>query len=50
MACNAANRDLVYFTFGDINLRDKICNMYTFLVQNQVTIGKIYILIIVSLR
>lgn len=40
MACSAANRDMVYFTFGDKDLRDRIFDVYTFLVRNDVTIGK----------
>lgn len=40
MACNAANRDMVYYTFGDEDLRDRIYYMYLFLTTNQITIGK----------
>lgn len=39
MACNVSSRDMVYFTFGDKDLRDKMHKMYMFLVNNNVTIG-----------
>lgn len=40
MACSASNRDMVYFTFGDDELRDTLYNMYTFIATNGITIGK----------
>ncbi|XP_018321851.1 poly(ADP-ribose) glycohydrolase [Agrilus planipennis] len=42
MACSATKRDLVYFTFGDSELRDSIYNMYTFIATNQITTGKLW--------
>lgn len=42
MACNAAGRDMVYFTFEDGVLRDTLYNMYQFLSDNQLSIGKAY--------
>ncbi|KAK4881299.1 hypothetical protein RN001_004618 [Aquatica leii] len=42
MACSASRRDLVYFTFGDIELRDKIHEMYLFLAANEVTICQLW--------
>lgn len=42
MACSAANRNMVYFTFGDKTLRDKMHNMYMFLAKHEITISKFY--------
>ncbi|KAF5300802.1 hypothetical protein FQR65_LT09105 [Abscondita terminalis] len=42
MACSGARRDLVYFTFGDIDLRDKIYEMYLFLATNQITVCQLW--------
>lgn len=30
---------MAYFTFGDVELRDDINKMYSFLVQHKVTVG-----------
>lgn len=40
MAAAEARRSVVYFTFGDQKLRDRIYKMYKFLVDNNVTVGK----------
>ncbi|KAJ8922080.1 hypothetical protein NQ315_008721 [Exocentrus adspersus] len=42
MACSAAGRDLVYFSFGDEELRDELYNMYLFLANNRVTITQLW--------
>ncbi|KAF5299220.1 hypothetical protein FQA39_LY02393 [Lamprigera yunnana] len=42
MACSAARRDLAYFTFGDIELREKIYEMYLFLASNQINICQLW--------
>ena len=35
-------RDLLYFTFGDEDLRDKIFDTYTLLIDNSITVGMLY--------
>ncbi|RZB40732.1 poly(ADP-ribose) glycohydrolase [Asbolus verrucosus] len=35
MACSAANRDLVYYSFGNTELRDEFYNMHLFLANNK---------------
>lgn len=40
MACTASQRDLVYFTFGDLQLRDEFYEMYRFFNENNITISK----------
>lgn len=40
MACCANNRPLVYFTFGDAELRDELYKIYGYLVENKMSIGK----------
>ena len=42
MAAAQAGRDVVYFTFGDVLLRDDLYNMYTTLIEKKVTIGHLY--------
>lgn len=42
MAAGECGRALVYFTFGDESLRDRIFAMYKFLVDNNVTVGKLW--------
>ncbi|KAB0793201.1 hypothetical protein PPYR_12821 [Photinus pyralis] len=42
MASNAARRDIVYFTFGDVELRNNIYEMYQFLATNDVTIAQLW--------
>lgn len=44
MACNAAGRHMVYFTFEDTQLRDDLYNMYKFLSDNHITVGKEFFL------
>lgn len=39
MACTAANRDMAYFTFHNNDLMKDISEMYTFLADNNVTVG-----------
>ena len=34
--------DLLYFTFGDEDLRDKIFDTYTLLIDNSITVGMLY--------
>lgn len=40
MAASVAGRSVVYFTFGDAELRDSVSEMYWHLVQQNVDIGK----------
>ncbi|XP_034239743.1 poly(ADP-ribose) glycohydrolase-like [Thrips palmi] len=42
LAAGEAGRALVYFTFGDEKLRDRIFAMYQFLIDNNVTVGKLW--------
>ncbi|KAF2904999.1 hypothetical protein ILUMI_01183 [Ignelater luminosus] len=42
MACSAARRDMVYFTFGDSQLCNSIHEIYIFLATNQVTISQLW--------
>ncbi|KAF2904997.1 hypothetical protein ILUMI_01181 [Ignelater luminosus] len=42
MACSAAKRDMVYFTFGDSQLCNSIHEIYIFLATNQVTISQLW--------
>ncbi|XP_039438286.1 poly(ADP-ribose) glycohydrolase-like [Culex pipiens pallens] len=42
MVCCVLNRPLVYYTFGDRELRDQVYGMYTFLVDNKVKISEIW--------
>ena len=35
-------RDLLYFTFGDEDLRDKIFDTYTLLIDHSITVGVLY--------
>ena len=39
MACSAANRNMVYYTFDDLQLCHAIHEIYTFVAANGVTIG-----------
>lgn len=39
MACAAAGRNLVYYTFGDEDFRDKFYNIYIFLASKNIRIG-----------
>ncbi|CAH0558994.1 unnamed protein product [Brassicogethes aeneus] len=38
MASCAAGRDLIYYSFGNINLKDDFYNMYLFLANNRISI------------
>lgn len=40
MAAGKTGRDVAYFTFGDVELRDKLADMHTFLTKKKVTVGK----------
>lgn len=40
MACCVTQQPLVYYTFGDVELRDKMYAMYLFLAQRNVKVGK----------
>lgn len=40
IACNAAGRDMVYFTFGDTLLKDDLHDVFVFLAGNQITVCK----------
>ncbi|XP_049814518.1 poly(ADP-ribose) glycohydrolase [Schistocerca nitens] len=42
MAATEAGRHLAYFTFGNETLRDDVFQMYTFLMENRVTVGKLW--------
>lgn len=42
MAASQAGRHLAYFTFGDTKLRDQVYNLYTFLTDQQVTVGQLW--------
>lgn len=39
MAAASAGRNVVYFTFGDVELRDSVSEMYWHLVQQNIDIG-----------
>lgn len=41
MAAAIAGRSMVYFTFGDTDLRDKVAAMYWHLVERNIDVGKI---------
>lgn len=40
MAAAVAGRSMVYFTFGDTNLRDSVADMYWHLVQRNIDLGE----------
>ncbi|XP_014470896.1 PREDICTED: poly(ADP-ribose) glycohydrolase-like [Dinoponera quadriceps] len=42
MAAAVAGRSMVYFTFGDTNLRDEVATMYAYLIQHDVDIARIF--------
>ncbi|CAH1373550.1 unnamed protein product [Tenebrio molitor] len=42
MACSAACRDLVYYSFGNTDLRDEFYNFHLFLANNKVTICQLW--------
>ncbi|XP_033230281.1 poly(ADP-ribose) glycohydrolase-like isoform X2 [Belonocnema kinseyi] len=45
MAASVAGRSVVYFTFGDAELRDSVSEMYWHLVQQNVDIGQLFSLL-----
>lgn len=45
IAAGETGRSLVYFTFGDVNLRDRIYRVYRFLVDNSICVGKLWSLL-----
>ncbi|PSN52583.1 hypothetical protein C0J52_13081 [Blattella germanica] len=42
MAATQAGRSLAYFTFGNTELRDEIFHMYTYLKDQQITVGHLW--------
>ena len=42
MAAAENDRDVLYFTFGDIDLREEIYRMYQRLKNSNITVGKLY--------
>lgn len=42
MVCCYCGRDLVYFTFGDDELRDQIFEIYSFLKDKEITVGEYF--------
>uniref|UniRef100_A0A8D0BE08 poly(ADP-ribose) glycohydrolase n=1 Tax=Salvator merianae TaxID=96440 RepID=A0A8D0BE08_SALMN len=46
MAASEAERDVVYFTFGDAELMRDIYNMHTFLTEKGQTVGDVYKLLL----
>ena len=46
MAAAECNRDVYYFTFGDEILRDNVFDMYSFLKRNDITVGRLYTILI----
>lgn len=40
MACSAAGRHMVYFTFNDVELKNDLYNMYRFLVDHHIRVCK----------
>ncbi|XP_042816191.1 poly(ADP-ribose) glycohydrolase isoform X4 [Panthera tigris] len=46
MAAAVAERDVVYFTFGDSELMRDIYNMHTFLTERKLTVGEVYKLLL----
>lgn len=45
MAASEASRDLVYFTFGNAELRDQIYKTYQLLTEKAITVGKLWTLL-----
>ncbi|XP_001605115.1 poly(ADP-ribose) glycohydrolase [Nasonia vitripennis] len=45
MAAAVAGRSMVYFTFGDTNLRDSVADMYWHLIRHDVDIGRLFALL-----
>lgn len=46
LAAAVAERDVVYFTFGDSELMRDIYNMHTFLTERKLTVGEVYKLLL----
>lgn len=46
LAAAAAERDVVYFTFGDSELMRDIYSMHTFLTERKLNVGKVYRLLL----
>lgn len=46
MAASVAGRAMVYFTFGDTTLRDEIAAMYLHLVQQNISIARLFSLLL----
>ncbi|CAH7125701.1 Parg [Phodopus roborovskii] len=46
LAAAAAERDVVYFTFGDSELMRDIYSMHTFLTERKLNVGKVYKLLL----
>ncbi|XP_044257907.1 poly(ADP-ribose) glycohydrolase-like [Tribolium madens] len=42
MACSASGRDLVYYSFGDVELRDEFYKLYLFLANKKITICQLW--------
>ena len=45
MVAAVTRRDVVYFTFGDKQLRDDVYNMYSLLTEKNITVGKLFIML-----
>ncbi|KAG3264963.1 poly(ADP-ribose) glycohydrolase, transcript variant X1 [Ictidomys tridecemlineatus] len=46
LAAAAAERDVVYFTFGDSELMRDVYSMHTFLTERKLTVGEVYKLLL----
>lgn len=46
MSAAQANRDVAYFTFSNTTLQKSIYDMYIFLKNQNITVGKFFIIII----
>lgn len=42
LAAAEAGRDVAYFTFGDSQLMTDVHNMHSFLIQKNISVGKVY--------
>ncbi|XP_044761795.1 poly(ADP-ribose) glycohydrolase-like isoform X2 [Coccinella septempunctata] len=42
IACNAAHRDLVYYTFGNEELQETLYSMYLFIANNKIKTGELW--------
>ncbi|XP_012287072.1 poly(ADP-ribose) glycohydrolase [Orussus abietinus] len=42
MAAAVAGRPMVYFTFGDMGLRDNVAAMYWHLIENNIDVGRLF--------